>query len=197
MKTLSPQLSVFICAVAKDLSVHKDFIGLIPLRDATRGVDIKDAVLNVLHYKIPNLSLSKLVGSTTDGAASMTGKENGAVALLMKYLQESVFTQDVITLHCFIHQESLSAQTIKMTHVMDVVVKCVNEIRAKGLKDHQFQSFLLEMYTQYKNLYHSQDRWLSREKVLQRFLSLLQEIFLQEESSSGNQKWCRHLDALT
>ena len=32
----------------------------------------------------------------TDGAASMTGKENGAVVLLKKYLQESDFTQDVI-----------------------------------------------------------------------------------------------------
>ena len=57
-----------------------------------------------LHNKIPNLSLTKLVGLTTDGAASITGKENGAVALLKKYLQESDFTQDVITLHCFIHK---------------------------------------------------------------------------------------------
>ena len=115
----------------------------------------------------------------------MTGKENGAVALLKKYLQESDFTQDVITLHCFIHQESLCAQSIKMTYVMDVVVKCVNEIRAKGLKHRQFESFLLEMNTQCKDLvYHSQVRWLSRAKILQRFLSLLEEvkIFLQEKS---------------
>ena len=76
------QLSVFIRAVAKDLSVHEDLVGLIPLHDPTRDVDIKEAVLNALHYKIPNLSLFKLVGLTTDGAASMTGKKDGAVALL-------------------------------------------------------------------------------------------------------------------
>ena len=59
---------------------------------------------------------------------------------------------------------------------MDVVVKCVNEIRAKGLKYRQLQSFLLEMNTQYKDLVcHFQVRWLSRAKILQRFLSLLQE----------------------
>ena len=103
------QLSVFIRAVAKDRSVHEDHVGLIPLHFTIRGVDIKEAVLNALCYKIPNLSLSKLVGLTTDGVASMAGKENGAVALLKKYLQESDFIQDVITLHCFIHQESLCA----------------------------------------------------------------------------------------
>ena len=92
------QLSVFVRAAAKDLSAYEDLVGLIPFHDTTRDVDIKEAVLNALHYKIPNLSLSKLVGLTTDGAASMTGKENGAVALLKKYLQESDFTQDVITL---------------------------------------------------------------------------------------------------
>ena len=142
-------------------------------------------MVNALHNKIPNLSLSKLVGLTTDGAASMTGKENGTVALLKKYLQESDFTQDIITLHCFIHHESLCAQSIKMTDVMDVVVKCVNEILAKGSKHRQFRSFLLEMNTHYKNLvYHSQVRWLKRGKVLQHFLSLLEEIkiFLQEKS---------------
>ena len=175
------QLSIFIRAVAKYLSVHADLVGLISLYDTTRGVDVKETVLNALHYKIPNLSLSKLVGLTTDGAASMTGKENRTVALLNKYLQESDFTQDVITLHCFIHQESLCAQS----NVTDVVVKCVNEIRAKGLKHRQFQSFLLEMNAQYKDLvYHSLVRWLSRGKVLQRFLSLPEEIkmFLQEKS---------------
>ena len=149
------QLSVFIRAVAKDLSVHEDLVGLIPLHDTTLGVDIKEAVLNALHHNIPNLSLSKLIGLTTDGAASMIGKENGAAALLKKYLQESDFTQDVVTLHCFIHQESLCAQSKTMTHVMDVAVKCVNEIRAKGLKHRLFQSFLLEMNIQYKDLvYH-------------------------------------------
>ena len=117
-------------------------------------------MVNALHYKILNLSLSKLGGLTTDDSASMTGKENGMVALFKEYLEESSFTQDAITLRCFLHQKSLYVQSIKMTHVRDVVVKCVNEYLAKGLKHRQFQSFLLEMNTQYKDLmYHSQVRW--------------------------------------
>ena len=142
------QLTVFIRAVAKDLLIHKNLAGLISLHDTMRGVDVKEAVVNARHNKIPNSSLSKLVGLKTDGAASMTGKENGPVAVLKKYLHESDFTLDVITLHFFIHQEFFCAQRIKMTHVMDVVVKCENEILAKGLKHRQFQSFLLEMNTQ-------------------------------------------------
>ena len=70
-------------------------------------------------------------------------------------------------------------------------VKCVNEIRAKGLKHRQFQSFLLEMNTQYKDLvHHSQVWWLSRGKVLRHFLSLLEEtkVFLQEKSPTLNTK---------
>jgi len=54
----------------------------------------------------------------TDGAPSLVGKENGAVALLKKHLRESNFEQDILTVHCFIHQEALCAKTLKMTHVM-------------------------------------------------------------------------------
>ena len=60
-------------------------------------------MLRLLHNKVPNLSLSKLVGFTTDGAPSTTGKENGAVALFKEHLLESKFEQDIIAVHCFIH----------------------------------------------------------------------------------------------
>ena len=76
------QLLVFIHAVARDLPIYEDFVGLIPFCDITYGVDIKQAVLNVLHSKLPNLSLSKLVGLTRNGAPSMTGEENGTVVTL-------------------------------------------------------------------------------------------------------------------
>jgi len=76
--------------------------------------------------------------------------KNGAVALLKKHLRELNFEQDILAVHCFIHQEALCAKTLKMTHVMEVVVKCMNEIRAKGLKHRQFQTFLEEVNAQYK-----------------------------------------------
>ena len=73
---------VLIRGVTKDLSVHKDFLKLVSLRGTTCGVDIKEALLKLLHNAGPDLSLSKLVGLTTNVAPSMIGKEYGAVALL-------------------------------------------------------------------------------------------------------------------
>ena len=96
---------VFIRVVTKDLSVHEDLLGLVSLRGRTREVDIKGAVLKLLHDRVPDLSWSKLVGLTTDGAPSMTSNENGAMALLKKHLLESKFEQDILTVYGFIHQE--------------------------------------------------------------------------------------------
>ena len=71
---------------------------------------------------------------------------------------------------------------MKMAHVMDTVVKIVNEIRSKGLKHRQFQVFLEELDIEYKDLlYHCEVRWLSRGKVQERFFKLRTEIFLKEK----------------
>ena len=105
----------------------------------------------------------------------MIGEENGAVALPKKHWLESKFEQDILTVHCFIHQDALCAKTLKMTHGREV--KCVNEIRAKGLKQRQFQSFLEEVNAKYPDLiYNLKVRWLSHGKVLKRFFALVQEI---------------------
>ena len=75
-----------------------------------------------------------------------------------------------------------------------MVAKCVNEIRAKGLKHRQFQTFLEEVNAQYKGLiYHSEVRWLSRRRVLERSLALVEETskFLRERNPTlltGNGK---------
>jgi len=170
------------------------FLGLVSLHGTTRGLDVKETVLKLLRCRVPGLPLSKLIGLTTDGKPSMVGKENRAVALLKKHLRESNFEQDILTVHCFIHREALCSKTLKMTHVMEVVVKCVNEIRAKGLKHRKFQTFLEEVNAQYKVLvYHSEVRWLSRGRVLERFLALVEETskFLRERNQTlltGNGK---------
>ena len=183
--TDTAQMLVFIRGVTESLSVHEDLLGLVSLHSTTRGLHVKEAELKLLRDRVPDLPLSKLVGLTTDGAPSMTGKGNGLVSLLKKHLRESKFEQDILTVHCVIHQEALCSKTLKMTHVMELVVKCVNEIRAKGLKHRQFQLFLENVNAQYKDLiYHSEVRWLSRGKVLERFFALVAEIekFLPEKN---------------
>ena len=64
-----------------------------------------------------------------------------------------------------------------MKEVMNLEVKTVNLIRSRGLNHRQFKSFLVDMDSKYGELlYHTEVRWLSREKVLKRFFAPRNEI---------------------
>lgn len=79
--------------------------------------------------------------------------------------------------HCIIHQESLCAKALNMEHVMTKVIQVVNFIRSKGLNHRQFNSFLEEFGSEHSGVpYHTEVRWLSRGKVLKRFLELHEAI---------------------
>ena len=60
---------------------------------------------------------------------------------------------------------------------MSVVVKCINQIRSRGLKHRRFRAFLEEMESEYEDvLYFTEVRWLSRGNVLKRFFELRSEV---------------------
>ena len=66
---------------------------------------------------------------------------------------------------------------------MDIVLKCVNKIRARALNRREFRQFISELDTEYGELLlHCEVRWLSKGKVLARFWSLKTSIleFLTE-----------------
>ena len=65
-----------------------------------------------------------------------------------------------------------------MKNVMSVVVKCVNDIRAAALKKRKFRQLLNKVDEQYeKLLFHTEVRWISRVKVLARFLALKDHVY--------------------
>ena len=182
--TDTAQLSIFIRGITDFFEIHEDFLGLAGLNDCTRGIDVAEAVVKVVADRILNVSWKKLTGITTDGAPAMMEKRMAQQLLKKKYVNRDHSKQDVLSVHCIIHQEVLCGKAMIMTHVMDTVVRIVNEIRSKGLKHRQFQAFLEELYTEYRDLlYHCEARWLSREKVLERFFKLRAEIeiFLKEK----------------
>ena len=178
--TDTAQLYIFIRGISSDFELFEDLLALEALHDTTKGCDIAEVVMKVVSARIPGVQWSQLAGITTDGAPSMTGKENVAAALIKKHVVHLLNPEQVVlTIHCIVHQEALCGKALKMDHVMDAVVKVVNEIRAKGLKHRQFQAFLEELDTEYKDLiYHCEVRWLSRGKVLGRFFVLREEIML-------------------
>lgn len=87
----------------------------------------------------------RFVVPTTDGAPSMTGRENGLVALEEEGVEEELEEEGVeeaIALPCIIHQQALCSRWLKFDCVMSAVVKCINQIRSRGLKRRRSRAFL-------------------------------------------------------
>lgn len=127
--------------------------------------------------KVP---LEKLVAVTTDGAPAMIGRHTGLIA----HCKGDPDFPKFLHYHCIIHQQALCAKVIGFGHVMTPVVKIINNIRSKAKQHRIFKVLLEEMSAEYGDLLlHTEIRWLSRGRVLLRFLSLLGEIkeFMQSK----------------
>ncbi|XP_067132090.1 general transcription factor II-I repeat domain-containing protein 2A-like [Centruroides vittatus] len=189
------QLLVFIRMVFKDFTCKEELLGMISLKERTRGVDIFKAFKNLLNdLKVP---LFKLVSITTDGAAAMIGRINGFITLCQNEDKFPAF----LSYHCIIHQQVLASKRLNTKEVMDIAFKIVNSIRGSSLKRRLFQLQLDE--GQPELLLHTDVRWLSRGKFLQRFRDLLPEIidFLHEQGGKceniNDETWLSDLAFLT
>ncbi|KAK3569596.1 hypothetical protein QTP86_002532 [Hemibagrus guttatus] len=172
------QLLVFIRMVFEDFSTREELLTLLPLMTTTRGVDIYNTVKEFfVQKKVP---LEKLVAVTTDGAPAMIGRQTGFIA----HCKADPDFPKFLHYHCIIHQQTLCAKVIGFGHVMTPVVKIINNIRSKAKQHRIFKVLLEEMSAEYGDLLlHTEIRWLSRGRVLHRFLSLLGEIkeFMQSK----------------
>jgi hypothetical protein len=71
----------------------------------------------------------------------------------------------------------LFARSLNFDHVMSVVSKIINSIKAKSTQHRLFKLFLEDVNSDYKDLImYTRVRWLSRGKVLERFLVLLPQV---------------------
>jgi len=73
-----------------------------------------------------------------------------------------------------------------MKNVMDTAIKIINKIKGghNALTQRKFKSFLDDLHADYGDLLlHTEVRWLSRGKSLERFFNLRQEIVLFFKSS--------------
>ena len=189
------QLLVFIRLVFEDFTSKEELLGMISLKERTRGVDIFNGFNSLLNDK--KVPLFKLVSITTDGAAAMIGRKNGFIALCRN---DDEFP-DFLSYHCIIHQQVLSSKRLNTKEVMDIAFEIVNSILGSSLKRRLFQLKLDE--GQSDLLLHTDVRWLSRGKFLQRFRDLLPEIieFLNEQEKKyaylNDKTWLSDLAFLT
>jgi len=168
------QLIIFIRMVFKDFSTKEELLTIIPLKSKTRGEDIFQNFKTFANSI--QLQICKLVSITTDGAPAMTGRHNGFIA----YCKNDCDFPDFLSYHCIIHQQALCAKTLNMTDIMDITFKIANSIRARSLHRRLFKLQVEEsnMEGPTELLMHTDVRWLSRGKFLQRFRDLLSEIKL-------------------
>ncbi len=173
-KTDTAQLAIFIRGINEQVEVTEELLSLCPMHGRTTAKYIFQQLCDAIERA--GLPWSRLVGITTDGAPSMTGKKNGLVALVQRKLEEEN-ADPAVVLHCIIHQQALCSKCLKYEHVMSVVLKCINYIRSRSLQHRQFRAFLEEIEATYGDvLYFTEVRWLSRGNVLKRFFDLRTEV---------------------
>ena len=165
------QVIVFIRMVFYDWSIKEEVLGIITLKERTRGIHIFNA-FKIYCFEI-NLPLWKLMSVTTDRARSMVGSVNDFIALCEKDDDFPYF----LKYHCITHQQALCSKRLNTKELMDIAFKTVNSVRAKSLRRRLFR----QEFKGQELLLHTDVRWLSSGKFLQRFQDLLQEIkvFLQ------------------
>ena len=75
-------MPIFIRGVDDNFEITEELAAIIPLKSTTRGIDLLEGMMATI--KRLGLSLSNLSGKTTDGAPSMTGRQQGLETLLQR-----------------------------------------------------------------------------------------------------------------
>ena len=141
------QLAIFIRGVDASLNVTEEFVSVVPMTDTTTANDLFVSLVGALDKL--EVDWSRAVSVATDGAPSMIGRKAGVVVKLREKVNAANPEQVFWNFHCILHQEALCCKSLKMDHVMRVVIDNVNFIRARGLNHRQFDAFLLE-----NDIYH-------------------------------------------
>uniref|UniRef100_A0A096MF30 HAT C-terminal dimerisation domain-containing protein n=1 Tax=Poecilia formosa TaxID=48698 RepID=A0A096MF30_POEFO len=163
------QLYIFIRMVFTDMNAREE---LLTAHERTyTGEDIFHSFKSFIEKT--QLPVFKLVSITMDGAPAMVGHSHGFIA---KCREDDAFP-DFLSYHCIIHQQALCAKMLNMKEIMDVATKIACSIRARPLQRRLFHAHLEKGdCDHFELLLHTDVRWLSRGKFLERFRELCPEI---------------------
>jgi len=121
---LASLLAIFILGVDETFSVTEEFLGLVPVMDTTTATDIFNSLRGVLSRV--GIDWSRAVCIATDNAPSVIGKKAGIATKFREKVQVARGGRVLWTFQCISHQEALCCKSLKIDHVMQVVVRTVN-----------------------------------------------------------------------
>ena len=150
-----------------DDSFQEEMLFCESLRTTTTAKDIYETF--VCYLKDKEIPLDNIKSCAADGAPSMMGKKNGCLMLMKKDNPE------LTTVHCVIHRENLVAKNLspELNRILTAVIKCINFIKGNPKTERLFKAFCQDGDEQYvRLLHHTQVRWLSKGKCIERFVQL-------------------------
>ena len=103
----------------------------------------------------------------------MIGRHRGFIAHLKREIP------DLFTIHCVIHRQHLVAKHLsdRLHSTLQAVIRAVDKIKAHSLNDRIFRQLCHENEEEFERLLlHTEARWLSKGKCLQRFYSLYDSV---------------------
>ncbi|KAM8939201.1 general transcription factor II-I repeat domain-containing protein 2B-like [Pelodytes ibericus] len=170
--TGTSQLIIFIRTVDDNFEASEELLQLTSFQGTRKEEDIYSEVKNaVAEYG----GFERCTSIITDGAKSTVVKNLGLAGLLKR---DGI---DCMMLHCIVHEEALIGTLLRMTDVMEIVIRITNLISDKkcATTRRRFKAYLEELEAAYGDLpLHKNVRWLSAGNYLSRFFSLRKEIYL-------------------
>lgn len=121
------------------------------------------------------IPLTNITSCAADGAPAMMGRRSGFLQLLKRE------HPDILVVHCVIHRENLAVKNLspELHEILNVVIKCINSIKANPKNERLFKEFCLNADEEFiRLLHHTQVRWLSKGRCLDRFFELLDSLLL-------------------
>ena len=164
------QLCTFIRMVFEDMTTKKELFACCFLKDI-HGIKTFQAFMNFANKT--KLPLVKLIYIIIGGAPAMAGSSNWFIAFRKQNDSYPTF----IRYHCFNHQQALCGKMLNKKEMMNISMKIVCSVRTRSLQRRLFRAHLEKAEVEHIDLLlHTDVKWLSRGRFLERFRELLPKI---------------------
>uniref|UniRef100_A0A3B3TD34 DUF4371 domain-containing protein n=1 Tax=Paramormyrops kingsleyae TaxID=1676925 RepID=A0A3B3TD34_9TELE len=164
------QLVAFVRYVDTD-DIYEHILFCKTLEGKTTGEDIFN-VVNTFFCE-NGLSWKSCSSICTNAAASMTGSVRGLIARIKKE------NPDVKWTHCVIHREALASKKVSpvLHDILNDSIKVINFIKSRPRNACMFHLLCENMGAEHTQLLlHTEVRWLSRGRILNRLLELRSKV---------------------